>query len=347
MHFYGVSYLWDKCAEYCTYCPGSVSNRLKAKKEGKEYPIRELTVEQAVKDTKAIMRDGHTRICYLTGSSPNVDKFPDKIIPYLEEIIAKTKNEGLEEIILNIEPQTDEGFGKIAEAVKKANKQNGTNVALQFRVFQETYDRDTYSRVHPKGGKMTKADYDFRRSSQERAFRAGFDTVGGGVLFGLHDNPLEEIENLKNHVEELKNKNIKVSRICLPSANELKNIGVTIPHFLDRGQYDKGRNELIKAGNYEKINELVYALSRLAMPEINLVSSERDGPAMLRVLDKYATCTTLNVHPGVGDNACIFGEKENEDETHFEQATVFPRNPKKLITELKKRGYNPIIKFSL
>ena len=47
------------------------------------------------------------------------------------------------------------------------------------------------------------------------------------------------------------------------------------------------------------------------MPTINIVSSERDGPAMLRILDKYATCTTLNVHPGVGDNAKIFpGDEE-------------------------------------
>ncbi len=330
IHFYGVSYLWDACVNHCAYCPGSVPNRKKAIEEGREYPLRELTVEQAVADTKAVMRDGHTHICYLTGSAPGREKLPDKLIPYLE----KFDELGLEEIILNIEPATLEGFKKMRAAVK--------DTPLQFRVFQETYNRETYAKMHPKG---PKADYDFRRESQTRALEAGFDNVGLGVLFGLHRYPLEEIEGLREHAEELERKyGKKPARVCLPSANELTNIGVEIPYFLERGKYTKRREELLEYGYYEKFNELIYALARLAMPTINIVSSERDGPAMLRILDKYATCTTLNVHPGVGDNANIFGGCNKCNETHFEQATTFPRDPEKTIKDMKERGYNPLIK---
>lgn len=348
MHFYGVAYLWDKCLEHCAYCPGSKPNRKKAKQEGANYPLRKLTLDKAVEDTKAVMKDGHTHLCYLTGSFPGPDEYPDTIIPYLKKIIAQTKDEGLEEIILNIEPQTDEGFKKIVDAVKEINDKNGTNIALQFRVFQETYNRDTYAKVHPKGGKMTKADYDFRRFSQQRAFNAGFDTVGCGALFGLHRNPLEEVAGLKQHVEELLQQGAKVSRVCLPSANELESRVVDIPYKLTPGQTrPKKKGEKLgpfKYGDYEKSNELIYALARLSMPQINIVSSERDTPEMLEKLNKYATCTTLNVHPGVGDNAEIFPQKKNKDETHFEQASVFPRNSESTLNELKKQGYNPIIK---
>jgi len=329
IHFYGVSYLWDACINYCAYCPGSVPNRKKAIEAGKEYPLRELSVEQAVVDTLAVMEDGHTHICYLTGSAPGRERLPEKIVPYLKAF----DDLGLTEIILNIEPASEEGFKKMRKAVKKTS--------LQFRVFQETYNRETYAKMHPKG---PKADYDFRRQSQARAIKAGFDNVGLGALFGLHRYPLEEIEGLRKHAEELeKEHGVKPARVCLPSANELTNIGVNIPYFLKRGVYTKGREKLVKAGEYEKFNELIYALARLAMPTINIVSSERDGPGMLKILDKYATCTTLNVHPGVGDNAKIFpcnGHKK----THFEQATTFPRKPKKTIKDMIRRGYNPIIK---
>ncbi len=319
MHFYGVSYLWDACTNHCKYCPGSVPNRKKAIESGKEYPLRELSVNEAVADTLAVMKDGHMHICYLAGSSPGREKLPDKMVPFLERF----DQLGLDEIILNIEPATEEGFRKMRNAVK--------NTALQFRVFQETYDRETYAKMHPKG---PKADYDFRRQSQANAIKAGFDNIGLGALFGLHRFPIEEIEGLRKHAEELEIEHGKApARICLPSANELTNIGVQIPYFLKRG----------KNGNYEKFNELIYALARLAMPTISIVSSERDRPGMLKILDKYATCTTLNVHPGVGGNANLFS-CNGKKQTHFEQATVFPRNPKKTIKEMRHKGYNPIIK---
>lgn len=343
MHFYGVSYLWDACVNHCHYCPGSVTNRAKAIKEGKEFPLRELSVSQAVEDTKAVMKDGHKHVCYLTGSTPSIDKYPDKIIPYLTSVIEETKGDGLKEIILNIEPLTEDGFKKVAEAVKAINEKLGTNVSLQFRVFQETYNKKTYKQMHPKG---PKADYDFRIESQARALRAGFDNVGLGALFGLTKLPFEEIEGLRQHAERLEKESGKApARICLPSANELNNIGVKIPYFIKRGIYNKGRKELKKKGPYEKFNELIYALARLAMPKINIVSSERDGQAMLKILDEYATCTTLNVHPGVGDNANLFPNNEvgGNNEVHFEQTTTFPRNPKLTLDEMRQRGYNPIL----
>jgi len=337
MEFYGVVYLWDKCCNYCIYCPGSVQNREKAIKEGKEYPLRELSVEEAIEDTKAVMKDGHTHVCYLTGEWPGVGLYPKKMANYLEEL----DKLGLKEIILNIPPQTTEGFKIMKKAVKKTS--------IQFRVFQETYNPDVFARVHIAG---PKSDYKFRIESQERALEAGFDNVGLGTLFGLNRYPLEEIEGLKSHAERIKKRYKKQpSRVCLPSANFLEGIGCSIPYILERGEYDK-YGEIIKRNNYELFDELMYALTRLAMPTLSIVSSERDPPGMLKILDQYATCTTLNVHPGVGDNIEFHKRKSEElghkyksknREVHFEQATVFPRDAQDTLEEMKIRGYSPIL----
>lgn len=328
IHFYGVCYLWDKCYNYCAYCPGSIPNRQKAIQQGQAYPLRELTVKQAIEDTRAIMKKGHRRICYLAGSAPGRYKTPDKIIPYLREI----DKLGLEEIILNIEPVTRVGFKKIRQAVE--------HTSLQFRVFQETYDRQTYKQLHPQG---PKADYDFRRQSQARALKAGFDNVGLGVLFGLHKYPLEEIAALRKHVQDLEKAfNKTPARVCLPSANQLRNIDVDVPYLLDRGKYKDRGKVMLKMGTYEKFNQLIYALARLAMPTINIVSSERDTPAMLEILNKYATCASLNVQPNVGGNANIFPYGN----TYFKQALIFSRNPKETFKGMGARGYNPIIKIA-
>lgn len=329
IHFYGVVYLWDACQNYCSYCPGSIPNRKKLIKQGINYPLRELTVKQAVLETQSVMKAGHTHICFLCGSAPGITKLPNKIIPYLKAI----DKLGLKEIILNIEPLKDEGFKIIRDSVK--------NTPLQYRIFQETYNKKSYLELHPKG---EKSNYQFRIESQERAMKVGFNNFGLGVLFGLHRYPIEEINDLIIHSENMnKTLNLAPARICLPSANELKNIGVDIPYFIKRGSYNKFRSELLVADHYEKLTELIYALTKLAMPTTNIVSSERDCPAMLKILDKYASCTTLNVQSGVGENAKIFNKLEDKSVVHFEQTTDFPREPISTKLDMLQRGYNPIL----
>ena len=53
-----------------------------------------------------------------------------------------------------------------------------------FQLFQETYHRPTYGRVHLAGPKK---DLDWRASSFDRAMQAGIDDVGMGLLYGLYD----------------------------------------------------------------------------------------------------------------------------------------------------------------
>ncbi|MEY2585847.1 MAG: 2-iminoacetate synthase, partial [Verrucomicrobiota bacterium] len=49
-------------------------------------------------------------------------------------------------------------------------------------VYQETYDRETYGRMHTAGPKR---DFNWRLDCAQRAYGAGFRRLGIGAHFGL------------------------------------------------------------------------------------------------------------------------------------------------------------------
>ncbi|MGZ3425031.1 MAG: hypothetical protein ACXVCV_00215 [Polyangia bacterium] len=320
LHFYGVTYLWDMCMEACVYCPAAVQNRKKAR-----YKPLELSVPDAVRDVRYVMGDGHRHLCVLTGEDPV--RHPPEV---LAEFIAAFDELGLKEIILNVEPPEDDAsFGLWRAAARKT--------ALQFRVFQETYDRQRYEAIHPTTKHGRKHDYEFRHHSQSRALAAGFDNVGLGVLFGNSRFPIREIDALVAHDAELRRVHGKgPARICLPSAKHLTGIDVSIAYDLAHGGGGA------RGDAYTRTSELSYALARLALPTVSIVSSERDSPEVLQLLNRYATCSTLNVHPGVGDNI-RFHEGITNETLHFEQAPSFSRDPERTRRALQEAGWVPLL----
>ena len=221
----------------------------------------------------------------------------------------------VDEIILNVTPQTTETFKSWREIVK--------NKSLQFRVFQETYNREIYRQKHPFG---PKADYTFRRESQSRAMDAEFDNYGFGVLLGLNPSFVQEIDDLVKHAQEMTAKYDKSpARVCLPTANTLKGVN----------NVEEQIHVLPKA------NELAYALAKLAMPEVSIVSSERDTPEMLRTLDRYATNRTVDVQPSVGGNL----QQTLNNDSLLKQTTVHPTNPEATRKDYSQRGYNLLFKY--
>src|SRR4029077_12429160 len=52
-------------------------------------------------------------------------------------------------------------------------------------IYQETYDPETYGRVHLAGRKR---HFEWRLLGPERAARAGMRRIGVGALLGLHDD---------------------------------------------------------------------------------------------------------------------------------------------------------------
>lgn len=161
--FYGVVYIHDYCINDCRYC-GDSSHASGSRKL--------LSEQELITDVKALLHHHPLKeICFLMGEDPG--RFNHyQFVRYLRTISEIYK----EKIVLNIPPLSVRRFSKIRDALP--------NSYLHFRVFQETYDREIYSREHIKGPKK---DFDWRLASQSRALEAGFNEVGHGLLYGLND----------------------------------------------------------------------------------------------------------------------------------------------------------------
>src|SRR4028119_246916 len=163
--FYGVVYIHDYCVNICTYCGDS--------KHAYFSKRRLLSAAEFRTDVKALL-DRHPlkEICVLMGEDPRRFDFDD-LLAYLSSITEFYDGE----IILNIPPLSTRRFTELRARIPEKNR-------LQFRVFQETYDRDVYAREHSEGPKK---DYAWRVASQARALEAGINEAGHGVLYGIND----------------------------------------------------------------------------------------------------------------------------------------------------------------
>ncbi|GAV25089.1 [FeFe] hydrogenase H-cluster radical SAM maturase HydG [Carboxydothermus islandicus] len=172
-------YLSNICINNCSYCS--------FRRENKDLSRVRLSLEEAVEEAKAIREMGHTRILLVMGEEPE-----DKTLSYLEEIIPAIYSEvDIRRINVNIAPLTLKGY----ERLKKLNI--GT-----YQLFQESYNREIYRKVHLDG---PKTNFHWRLTAVERAIEAGIDDIGIGALFGLGD-PLFELLGVIAHADYLKKK---------------------------------------------------------------------------------------------------------------------------------------------
>ena len=173
-------YISNMCCNECTYCAFRARNR--------ELKRRALTQEEIAHEVTHLVEEGHKRILMVAGESYPNDGF-SYVLRSIETIYATTSGRGeIRRVNVNIAPLTADEFRQLKGA------EIGT-----YQLFQETYHRPTYGRVH-LGGK--KVDYDWRITAMDRAMEAGIDDVGVGVLFGLADWRFELLA-LMQHIRHL------------------------------------------------------------------------------------------------------------------------------------------------
>ena len=156
-------YLSNYCVNGCVYCPYHSGNVHIARKK--------LTQEEIARETIALQDMGHKRLALETGEHPTMNP-----IEYVLESIGtiygiKHKNGAIRRVNVNIAATTVENYKKLHDA------KIGTYI-----LFQETYNRESYERLHPTGPKH---DYNYHTEAMDRAMQGGIDDVGIGVLFGL------------------------------------------------------------------------------------------------------------------------------------------------------------------
>ena len=173
-------YLSNYCVNGCVYCPYHKKNT--------HIPRKKLTQEEIKKEVIALQDMGHKRLAIESGEDP-VNNPIEYILDSIKTIYSiKHKNGAIRRVNVNIAATTVENYKKLHEA--------GIGTYI---LFQETYDKERYEKLHPTGPKH---NYNYHTEAMDRAMQGGIDDVGLGVLYGLSTYKYE-FAGLLMHAEHL------------------------------------------------------------------------------------------------------------------------------------------------
>ena len=173
-------YLSNYCVNGCLYCPYHTKNR--------DIPRRKLTQDEIRAEVIALQDMGHKRLAIEAGEDPKHNPI-DYILESMRTIYSiKHRNGAIRRVNVNIAATTVDEYRMLKQA------EIGTYI-----LFQETYHKEEYLRLHPTGPKH---DYNWHTEAMDRAMEGGIDDVGLGVLFGL-DKYRYEFAGLIMHAEHL------------------------------------------------------------------------------------------------------------------------------------------------
>jgi 2-iminoacetate synthase len=151
-------YIANYCENQCVYCGFNCKNKIHRAK---------LNMEEIEKEYQAIAATGLKEILILTGESRSMSG-----IEYIGEAVELAKKY-FSLIGLEIYPVEVDEYKYLHE--------KGADFVT---VFQETYNTETYKKVHLAGQKSI---FPYRINAQERAILGGMRGVGFGALLGLDD----------------------------------------------------------------------------------------------------------------------------------------------------------------
>ena len=235
-------YLSNYCVNSCLYCPYHAKNH--------EIPRRKLTQDEIRAEVIALQDMGHKRLAIEAGEDPKHNPI-EYILESMDTIYSiKHKNGAIRRVNVNIAATTVEEY----RMLKKA--EIGTYI-----LFQETYNKEGYKRLHPTG---PKSDYNWHTEAMDRAMEGGIDDVGLGVLFGL-ESYRYEFAGLIMHAEHLEAVHgVGPHTISVPRVKPAMDID---PDVFDNGIPDE---------MFEKI----IALIRITVPYTGMIISTRESQAV-------------------------------------------------------------------
>ena len=173
-------YLSNYCVNGCVYCPYHAKNRT--------IPRRKLTQEEIRREVIALQDMGHKRLALETGEHPTQSPI-EYVLESIDTIYSiHHKNGAIRRVNVNIAATTVENYTRLKDA--------GIGTYI---LFEETYDREAYEKLHPTG---PKSDWAYHTEAMDRAMLGGIDDVGVGALFGL-SNYRYDVVGILMHAEHL------------------------------------------------------------------------------------------------------------------------------------------------
>lgn len=274
-------YVSDYCVNKCAYCSYNC---------GHSFTRRRLTQAEVQNEVRVLEKMGHKRIALEAGEDDKNCPI-DYILECMQTIYdMKCDNGEIRRINVNIAATTVENYQKM--------KEMGIGTYI---LFQETYHKPTYEKVHLAGPKR---DFEYHLTAFDRAMQGGINDVGAGVLFGLAD-PYFEVLGLMLHNEYLeKTYGVGFHTISVPRLRPATGMNLDdFPHLVEDDMFEK-----------------IVAVIRLAVPFTGIILSTREGDAMREKLLKIGvsqlsagSCTDVGGYSGPTEGNPQFNLKDDRD----------------------------------
>ena len=293
-------YLSNYCVNGCVYCPYHAKNKTIARKKLSQEEIRQEVI--------ALQDMGHKRLALEAGEDPIRNPI-EYILESIQTIYSiKHKNGAIRRVNVNIAATTVENYRRLHEA--------GIGTYI---LFQETYHKENYEKLHPRG---PKSNYAYHTEAMDRAMQGGIDDVGIGVLFGLNTYRYDFV-GLLMHAEHLEATygvgphTISVPRIC--SANDI-----------DAHDFQNAISD--------EVFQKIVAVIRIAVPYTGMIISTRESQASReKVLELGVSQISGGSKTSVGGYATP--EIPEENSAQFDVSDT--RTLDEIVAWLLKFGYIP------
>ena len=282
-------YLSNYCINGCVYCPYHQRNQTIHRKK--------LTQDEIRREVIALQDMGHKRLALETGEDP-VNNPIEYVLESIRTIYSiKHKNGAIRRVNVNIAATTVENYKKLKDA--------GIGTYI---LFQETYHKENYEKLHPTGPKH---DYAYHTEAMDRAMEGGIDDVGCGVLFGLNMYRYDFV-GLLMHAEHLEARmGVGPHTISVPRIRPADDIDPkTFSNAIDDDTFAK-----------------IVAVIRIAVPYTGMIVSTRESQkSRERVLE-------LGISQISGASRTSVGGYEHE-ETQEENSAQFDVNDTRTLDEV-------------
>lgn len=300
MVLFAPLYLSNYCINGCVYCPYHLKNKHIARKK--------MTQEEIRREVIALQDMGHKRLALELGEDP-VNNPIEYVLESIKTIYdIKHKNGAIRRVNVNIAATTVDNYRKLKEA--------GIGTYI---LFQETYNRKSYEKLHPTGPKH---NYNWHTEAMDRAMEGGIDDVGLGVLFGLSTYKYE-FAGLLMHAEHLE------------AVHGVGPHTISVPRL--RPADDINTDDFKDCINDDIFAKIV-ACIRISVPYTGMIISTRESQKTReRVLELGISQLSGGSKTSVGG----YAKPENEEENSAQFDVIDTRTLDEVIQWLLKRGYIP------
>lgn len=294
-------YLANYCENYCVYCGFNCYNSIKRMK---------LTSEQIEHEMKVIADSGMEEILLLTGESRSMSS-----VEYIGEA-CRMARKYFRLVGLEIYPVNTDEYKYLHECG-----------ADYVTVFQETYDKDAYEKLHLYGHKRV---WPYRFEAQERALMAGMRGVAFSALLGLSDFRRDALASaLHLYFLQKKYPHAEMSLSC-PRLRPIVNNDKINP----RDVHEKQLCQIICA-------------YRIFLPFAGITVSTRESAEFRRGIVKIAaTKVSAGVSTGIGDHESKYTGKDSgkDDATGDEQFEINDtRSLDEMYKDIASDGLQPVL----